>query len=92
MTLDGSSGVEYAPVVVLEGLLAAFWALVFGLLFGRPLARLAYLVPAGLAGVLLGQLIGDLMRSPGLVVGDLHLLEATLGAWTLLLIARRLGV
>jgi len=83
---------EYSPVLVLEALVAGFSAVLFGLIFGRPLQRLVYLLPTGLAGAFLGQLIGDQMRSPGLLVGDLHLLEAALGAWILLLIARRLGV
>jgi hypothetical protein len=90
--LAGAASPEFAPVLVLEALLAAFSAVLFGLIAGRPLRRLAYMLPAGLAGVLLGQFIGDQMRSPGLVLGDLHLLEATLGAWMVLLIARRLGV
>ncbi len=83
---------EFAPVLVLEALTAGFSVVLFGLVVGRPLGRLVYMLPAGLVGVLLGQLVGDQMRTPGLLVGDLHVLEATLGAWLLLAIARRLGV
>ena len=86
------SGIEFAPVLALEGLVAAFSGVLFGLIAGRPLGRLAYLLPAALVGAVLGQTVGEQMRAPGLVVGDLHLLEATLGAWMLLFVARRLGV
>lgn len=90
--MAGAAGLEFAPVLVLEALLAAFATLLFGLMMGQPLGRLAYLLPAALLGVFLGQSIGEHMRAPGLVVGDVHLLEAALGGWIGLLIARRLGV
>lgn len=90
--MAAGSGVEFAPVLVLEALVAAYAAVLFGLTLGRPPARLAYTLPIALVGVLLGQFVGDQMRSPGLVVGDLHLLEAALGALVLLFVARRLGV
>ncbi len=85
-------GVEYAPVVVLEALVGAYSAVLFGLLTGRPVQRLADLLPMGLIGCLLGQLAAGQLRTPGLLVGDLHLLEATVGAWALLFVAARLGV
>ncbi len=90
--MPSAVGIEFAPVLVLEGLVAAYSAALFGLVTGRPVQRFVYLLPAGLVGVFLGQFVAGLMRAPGLLVGDLHLLEATLGAWVLLLIASRLGV
>lgn len=87
-----NAAVDFAPILVLQALVAAYAAVVYGLVLGRPLTRLLYLLPAAFVGVFLGQFIGTQMQSPGLVVGELHLFEATVGALVLLLIANRLGV
>jgi hypothetical protein len=84
--------IAFAPVLVLEVLLAAYAAVGFGLVMGRPIRRLVYMLPAAFVGVLFGQVIAAQMRSPGLMVGDLHLLEAAFGAALMLLVVRRLGV
>ncbi len=84
--------IVFAPVLVLELLLAGYTAVGFGLVTGRPVRRLLYMLPAAFIGVLFGQLVAAQMRTPGLMVGDLHLLEAIVGAILMLLVVRRLGV
>ena len=82
----------YAPVLVLAVLLAAYMAVGFGLVTGTPVRRMLYMLPAALFGVAFGQIVAGQMRSPGLMIGDLHLLEAGMGAVIMLLVVRRLGV
>jgi hypothetical protein len=84
--------ITFAPVLVLEALLAAYTAVGFGLVTGRPIRRLLYMAPAAFVGVLFGQVVASQMQSPGLMVGDLHLLEAAFGALLMLFVVRRLGV
>jgi hypothetical protein len=90
--LRSPTDIVFAPVLVLELLLAGYTAVGFGLVTGRPVRRLLYMLPAAFIGVLFGQLVAAQMRVPGLMVGDLHLLEAMVGALLMLLVVRRLGV
>jgi len=50
-----------------------------------------YLVASGL-GFALGQIVGDRVGSEWLRLGEVHLLEATIGATMLLLLARWLRI
>ena len=84
--------IVFAPVLVLELLLAGYAAVGFGLMTGRPITRLPYMLPAAFVGVVFGQVVAAQMRSPGLMVGDLHMLEALVGALLMLFVVRRLGV
>lgn len=83
--------VVYAPVLIAEALLAGFVAAVYGLIVGQPPRRLVSTLPLAFVGVVAGQLVAEQIRTPGLMIGDLHVLEAMVGAIFLIVVARRLG-
>jgi hypothetical protein len=75
----------------LAGLLALFHASVYGFIFGPSLVRYPLLIILSGIGVFVGQQIGDLAGLSFGLVGDLHIIPATIVAWLLLIIAKRLG-
>jgi len=78
---------ELSPAFVLSAVLAAIYACIFHLSLGRTLQELIlYLAASGL-GFALGQIMGDRMGFEWLMMGQVHLLEATVGAFGLLLLA-----
>ena len=83
--------VVYAPVLIAEALLAGFVAAVYGLIVGQPPRRLVSTLQLAFVGVVAGQLVAEQIRTPGLMIGDLHVLEAMVGAIFLIVVARRLG-
>jgi len=83
---------ELSPALVLSAILAAMYACAFHLWLGRNLQELAlYLVASGL-GFALGQIVGERTGWEALMLGQVHLLEATGGSILLLLVARWLRV
>lgn len=68
------------------------YACAFHLWLGKTLQELAlYLVASGL-GFALGQIVGDRAGWGWLMIGQVHLLEATIGSIMLLLLARWLRI
>jgi len=81
-----------SPALLLSALIAAIYAALFHLLRGRTLRELPlYLIASGL-GFALGQLAGNLIGLNVFVIGPIHIVEASLGSWVLLFIARWLKV
>ena len=81
-----------SPASLLSALIAVIYAALFHLLRGRMLRELPlYLIASGL-GFALGQLVGNLMGLDVFMIGPIHIVEASLGSWTLLFIARWLKV
>ena len=83
---------ELSPALVLSTVLAAIYGCLFHFCLGKTLGELLlYLVASGL-GFALGQIVGDRVGSRWLVIGQVHLLEATIGSLALLLLARWLRI
>lgn len=85
------SDLPVEPYWVLAGLLALFHASVYGFIFGPSLARYPIFIIVSAIGVFAGQQIGELAGLSIGLVGDLHVVLASIVAWVLLIIAKRLG-
>jgi hypothetical protein len=85
------SDLPLEPYLVLAGLLALLHASVYGFIFGPSLLRYPMFIIVSAIGVSAGQLIGELAGLSIGLVGDLHIVTASIGAWLLLIIAKRLG-
>lgn len=69
-----------APSLLLSLLLSVVYASLFHLWRGRSLRDFVVFLIAAIAGFGAGQLAGALIRLPMLQVGEVHLIEATVGA------------
>jgi hypothetical protein len=79
-----------SPLVVLMLVLATLYASLFHVLFGRSLRGLLVTWLAAAVGMVAGQLVSQAFGSRGPMVGDLHVLTASVGAWVAMLLARTL--
>jgi membrane protein DedA with SNARE-associated domain len=80
--------IALSPTVVLSAILAALYGCAFHFWLGRTLYELALYIAASGLGFALGQIVGDRTGGDWLMLGQIHLLEATIGAIVLLLLAR----
>lgn len=78
----------FSPALVLGLLLSIGYASLYHLCWGRGLTDLLVALPTAVLGFGAGQFLGLLTNTPLLQVGQLHLLEATLGAWCALWLVR----
>lgn len=80
------------PALLLSALIAGIYAALFHLWRGRAFRELPlYLIASGL-GFALGQLAGNAIGLDFFLVGAIHIIEASLGSWVLLFVARWLKV
>ncbi len=79
------------PYWVLAALLALFHASVYGFIFGPTLVRYPLFIIVSGIGVFVGQQLGELAGLSIGLVGDLQVALASVVAWLLLIIAKRLG-
>ncbi|MBI2940617.1 MAG: hypothetical protein HYY04_09290 [Chloroflexi bacterium] len=86
----GELAVPVAPVWALCLLLGTGWALLVDLLRPRELARLLHLLLASLFGTIAGQVLAEQLGLARVLIGELHVVEASVGAILALLFARRL--
>jgi len=77
-----------SPVFLLSSVLATVWAALFHLLFGRRLLDLLLYWFVGIVGFLVWQAMADIIGLHWLMLGQIHLVEATLGCWIALLVAQ----
>ncbi len=83
---------ELSPPLVLSAILAAMYGCAFNFWIGHTAQELIlYLVASGL-GFALGQIMGERIGLEWLMLGQVRLLEATMGSIMLLLLARWLRV
>jgi hypothetical protein len=75
------------PSWLLAALLAALHVFLFRIFLGREGRSVFYFFPWGIAGFAAGNLIAVLASSPLPSLGDVHVIEASIGAWLLLTIA-----
>lgn len=77
-----------SPVFLLGSTLATFWAALFYVVFGRRLLDLLLYWFVGIVGFMVGQAIADISGLHWLMLGQIHLIEATLGCWIAILVAQ----
>ena len=86
--VKGSEGISLpAPTLTFGFILATIFGAVFHLIFGGDVRRLAIFLLVGWFGFLLGHLLGGNFGISVFNVGSLHILGATVGAFTLLFLA-----
>ncbi len=76
------------PAFVLGICFCIGYAALLHLWVGRHLRDLLISLLMSFIGFGFGQVVGLLIQSPLFAIGELHLLEASLGAWLLMLVAR----
>lgn len=81
-----------SPIFLLGSTLATLWASLFQLLFGRRLVEWLQYWFIGLVGFALGQLLGEWLGLNWLMLGQVHLLEATAICWLAMFVARWLRI
>lgn len=75
------------PGLLLGLLLSVGYAALFHLWSGRSLGHLVVYVAASMAGFAVGQAVGVFTDIPFLQIGQIHTVEATIGAWLGLAVA-----
>ena len=80
------------PMVVLAVLLASLYATVFHVIKGRTLVELPIFWVASLLGFATGELAARVLSLDVLMIGELHVLEASIVSIAFLFIARWLKV
>ena len=76
-----------SPAWVLAVILAAINVCVFHVAMAQEGHSLYFFVPFGMLGFAAGNLLAWLVGSPLPMLGDLHVIEASAGAWVALLLA-----
>ena len=76
-----------SPAWVLAIILAAINVCVFQVALAHQGHSLLFFVPFGILGFAAGNLLAWLVGSPLPMLGDLHVIEASAGAWVALLLA-----
>lgn len=77
-----------SPSIVFSFVLATLYGAAFHLVSGGDSRRLALFLLSAWMGFGLGHLGGDVLGVELLDIGPLHMLSATVGAWTALVVAR----
>jgi hypothetical protein len=81
------------PWLVLASLLGVINAAACFMLVGRQLSRVTWYALLGLFAASLGQVVSTALSAPNpLPIGDLNVLAASLGAWSIVLLARLWGL
>jgi hypothetical protein len=80
--------IAVSPTLVLSAVLAAMYGLAFHFWLGSTWRELVLYIAASGLGFALGQIVGDRTGRTWLMLGQIHVLEATVGALVLLLLAR----
>lgn len=81
-----------SPVFILGSTIASLWSAAFHVLFGRRLLELVLFWFVGILGFFLGQLVGEVLGLNWLMLGQIHLLEATAACWASMAVVRWLRV
>jgi len=81
----------FSPAMLLGLLFCLGYGALAHLGAGQSLRDLLGFLLVSTLGFGIGQLLGTLLQSPFLQIGELHLFEASLAAWLLLALAFMLG-
>lgn len=77
------------PMLVLSLVLVTLYSALFHLLWGRTFKHLALSWLAAVVGFAAGQLLASAMGWRDLLIGELHLVTASIMSWLLMALARR---
>ena len=80
------------PMIALSVVLATLYASIFYVVKGRALIELAIFCGVSLFGFATGELAAHALRLNILMVGEVHVIEATLGSIAFIFVARWLKV
>lgn len=80
------------PYLLLSLILGAIYGIIFHLWRGKSFKDLAIYLIAGIIGFIIGQAIGNLLGLQLLLIGPLHIIEATLLSWVSLFVAQWLKI
>ena len=80
------------PMIALSVVLATLYGSIFYVVKGRALIELAIFCGVSLLGFATGELAGQALRLNILMIGEVHVIEATLGSVAFLSVARWLKV
>ncbi len=80
------------PRLLLSFLMAGMYGALFHVWRGRSFRELPLYLIAALLGFVLGDLAGDAIGLDIFMIGPTHIIEASLGSWGMLFIARWLKV
>lgn len=75
------------PALVLSALISTAAGLIYHLVRGGGVQRILLFVIAAWIGFAVGQLIGSLLHSQLLVIGEVHVLEGLIGSLIALILA-----
>ncbi len=78
------------PLLVLSLVLATLYGALFHLLWGRSFKQLFLSWLAAVVGFAAGQLLASVLGWRDLMIGELHLIAASVLSWILMAFARRL--
>jgi hypothetical protein len=81
-----------APALLLSFLMAGIYGALFHLWRGRTFRELPFYLLVAAIGYGLGHLAGQAIGQDLFTIGPLHVIEATLGSWIFLFVARWLKV
>jgi hypothetical protein len=79
-----------SPVILLGTSVATLYAALFHLLAGRTWRQIVLYWLLSLVGFMLGQLAGELLHAGLPMLGQLHIIPASLASWAALGVARLL--
>lgn len=80
----------FSPALVLSAVIASIYGVLFHFIYGRTLKQLGIYWLAALVGFALGQVLAGALGWRILMIGEVHLLEGTIGSGVALSIAKRL--
>ena len=78
----------FSPALVLSIIVASAYGALFHVWKGKTAKDLLVYLAAGLVGFGLGQLAGDTLRLGIFMIGQIHVIEASLMCWLILFIAK----
>ena len=81
-----------SPMFPVISALATVWAMIFHLVAGKRWTDLILYWFVGLIGFAVGQAMADVLGIRWLLLGQVHLIEGSLGCWVAMLVARWLKV
>jgi len=79
-----------SPVVILSLVLATLYGAIFHLLWGRSLRQFLICWAAALLGFVVGQVVASELSWRDILIGEIHLLAASVASWLSMAFARRL--
>ncbi|HHJ06427.1 MAG TPA: hypothetical protein ENK24_02895 [Anaerolineae bacterium] len=79
---------KMSPYILLIFLIGGAYGAAFHIWQGKSAKELFYYLPAGIIGFVLGQIVASYFNWQLYQIGPLHIIEASIGAWSTLFIAR----